>query len=202
MFAMTRMCVFVALILTTMVIHKKSVHACTVACLRGEATFDGKPMLWYNHMNSEGPSYLVKHTDGAYHVIGTKRNASSWPGSIAMNSEGLAFANNTSSGYLKDGDGNEGLGYANLIKTHATIASFHSILGDYDAYHNIPWIDNTGEATMYELGDCAYWEYNTENSTRQSVHPEFSNPRLFAFRWNGAFKNDNHCEPTSNWPSS
>lgn len=159
------------------------------------ATFDGRPMLWQVMDYKFGYSVLWKYQDATVEVLYYGLGSGST--SHALNSHGLGRGVNEQKKLDYNGDGVLNPLRNDIDRGSASIADVRVLLErrNYGGGKSYPFIDATGEASMFEIADNDYWEYYPMNPSRRG-NPDYGydDPYNFVVRANMPFKNSSHQE--------
>ncbi len=171
---------------------------CTGGVAIHDATFDGRPVLWQVMDYASGHSLLWKYKDSKEEVLYYGLGAGSTAHSL--NSHGLARGVNEQKTLDYDGDGAWNPLRDNIDRGCTSIADVRNILEtkNYGGGKSYPFIDATGEGTMFEVADNDYWEYYPTNPSRlNNPDYDYSSPNNFVVRANMPFQNSSHQEMES-----
>ena len=172
--------------------------ACTGGVAIKNATFDGRPVLWQVMDLDGGYSQLWKYQDPTvetlYYGLAPRSTCHS------LNSYGLARAVNNQRTLDYDGDDAWNPLRTDLDRKCTSIADVRRLLAakNYGGGKSYPFIDATGEGTMFEVADHDYWEYYPLNPSRLcNPDYDYSAPHHFVVRANRPFRNRDHQEHES-----
>lgn len=154
-----------------------SVVACTTAVISGEATADGRPLLWKNRDADDLHNQVVYREDGRYPYVGVVNQGDTaglqiWAG---VNSAGFAIMNSASYN-LDDADTTaEGMLMKLALQSCASLADFERLLGETnlkgarDTTANFGVIDAHGGAAYFETGLTTFKRFD---ATDRAVAPK------------------------------
>ena len=133
-------------------------RACTIAVISGQATANGRPLLWKNRDADNKQNQVVYDATGRYSFVGVVNSADPagldiWAG---INSQGFAIMNSASYNLDKGDSLAEGQLMRLALQSCATVAEFQALLdktdGGRDVMANFGVIDATGGAAISEAG--------------------------------------------------
>jgi hypothetical protein len=140
--------------------------ACTTAVISGEATADGRPILWKNRDAADLHNQVVAGQDGKYGYVGVVNSGDTaglqiWAG---INTQGFAIVSSASLN-LEEGDADaDGYFMKLALQTCATVADFQALLDrtspGRDISSNFGVIDAKGGAALFETGKTTYTRYD------------------------------------------
>jgi hypothetical protein len=153
-----------------------TVRACTIGVAAGDATADGRPLLWKSRDQLPQLHNEVHYsTSLVYRHISVINAGQPWESWMGVNERGFAIANSTSYDLPTGPSGlTNGALMRVALQTCATVAQFQSLLDSTNVkgrqtQANFAVIDTTGAAAIFETGGWAYWKYDAHDS---AVAPE------------------------------
>lgn len=148
-----------------------SVQACTTAVISGNATADGRPLLWKNRDTSARHNEVILLTAGplrAVAVVNAGTRKSAWMG---MNEAGFCIENSLSKDLSikgkKSGPAN-GRFMKQALETCKTVADFKKLLDETNetgrrTLSNFGVIDAQGGAALFETGPNSYTMFDAND---------------------------------------
>lgn len=145
--------------------------ACTTAVISGNATADGRPLLWKNRDTSNIHNEVILLTKGplrAVAVVNAGARKSAWMG---MNEAGFCIENSLSKDLSikgkKSGPAN-GRFMKQALETCKTVADFKKLLDETNetgrrTLSNFGVIDAQGGAALFETGPSSYTMFNAND---------------------------------------
>ena len=189
------LCIFIFTLVISII--EINVSACTTACINGNVTTDGRPILIRNHDVGYIP-VIVKNTSG-YDHIGVANGSSIVCG---LNSQGLGVANtslvNDSIMKIVEGSGGSPSVDQFLLKNCKTLLDVKARIDEDVTGANNHWdptcgsvsiIDQTGSAGLFEVNTTTSYYYDPVKSIRPKTILNF------VARANNAFAVNDHSEP-------
>lgn len=156
------------------------VFPCTSAVISGQATNDGRPLLW-KHRDTGNTANKLVFSDGlVYDYVGIANLEDTTSQQIWMGANEVGFAiMNTASYNLNEGevctvpDDQEGLFMRTVLEKCADLKEFEAFMdttaGQWGLAANFGVIDAKGGAAYYEKG---YYSYKKFDATDPSVAPD------------------------------
>lgn len=144
---------------------ERPLAACTIGVAHGKVTQDERPMLWKSRM--WGGTNIVVRTQGPEHLfLGVKSMGDSQV-NMGVNVKGLATGNS-----LVGSAGGNWAFMGHCLGTFKTVQDVRDFLengGDISQVSGcFPFIDATGDATMFEIDHGQYLEYWCLNEAREA----------------------------------
>ncbi|MBZ5589474.1 MAG: C45 family peptidase [Acidobacteriia bacterium] len=133
-------------------------RACTTAVISGQATANGRPLLWKNRDADNKQNQVVYDATGRYPFVGVVNSADPagldiWAG---INAQGFAIMNSQSYNLDKGDSVAEGQLMRMALQSCATVEEFQALLaktdGGRDVTANFGVIDARGGAAIFEAG--------------------------------------------------
>jgi len=146
----------------------ESTEECTVGVACGEATPDGRPLLWKNRDTSSEHNEVVHFTDGRYEylaLVTAGQQKSAWAG---CNEKGFCIMNSVSPDFRRarkrGGLGNGGF-MKLALQTCATVAEFEQLLHRTNktgrrTRSNFGVIDAVGAAAVFETSPAGFQRFD------------------------------------------
>ena len=131
-------------------VRQRTLRACTTAVISGQATANGRPLLWKNRDADNKQNQVVYDATGRYPFVGVVNSADPagldiWAG---INSQGFAIMNSASYNLDKGDSLAEGQLMRLALQSCATVAEFQALLdktdGGRDVMANFGVIDANG----------------------------------------------------------
>ncbi len=150
---------------------------CTIGVACGNATSDGRPLLWKTRDYSSEPDNEVKYnTSYTYNFVYVGNAGTSTYSWMGVNEHGFAIVNSNSTD-LEDNSSNgpsNGAFMRNALGTCRTVAEFQSLLDETNnsgrtTHSNFGVIDTTGAAAIYEASGSSYWKYDANTTSKGYV---------------------------------
>ncbi|MBT3228116.1 MAG: hypothetical protein HOD43_10690 [Candidatus Marinimicrobia bacterium] len=149
--------------------------SCTSAVVSGEATDDGRPLLWKHRDTGDVENKLVYVEGSKYDFVGVANRVDSLSRQIWMGSNEVGFAiMNTASYNLNQGqvcdvpDDQEGLFMRAVLEVCSDLDDFEAFMdssvGTWGLAANFGVIDARGGAAYYEKGYYDYTKYDVSDS--------------------------------------
>lgn len=160
---------------------------CTTAVVSGNATIDGRPLLWKNRDTDIVNNEVVYISGGSYDVVGVVNAGSTSSIWMGINSAGLAIENSYSPDLEGTESGENGSFMKYALQYCATVAEFEQLLNDTNTpgrmtKANFGVIDSTGAAAIFETGNHTYTKYDANDPA--------TDPLGFIVRTNFGFTGD------------
>lgn len=145
---------------------------CTIGVANGEATTDGRPMVWKTRDYATEPDNEVKYNTSYPNkfimVANAGSSTSAWMG---VNEYGFAIVNSNSTD-LPDGSStgpSNGVFMRDALGNCKTVAEFQDLLDQTNitgrtTNANFGVIDSTGEAVIFETANTAYWKFDSKDA--------------------------------------
>ena len=144
---------------------------CTIGVASGNATSDGRPMVWKTRDYSSAPNNEVKYnTAYRYKFISVSNAGSSTYSWMGLNKHGFAIVNTLSSDLEAGSSGpSNGAFMRDVLGNCKTVAAFRHYLDSTNqsgrkTHADFGVIDSTGEAAIFETSGNNYWEFNADDS--------------------------------------
>lgn len=145
---------------------------CTIGVASGDATSDGRPMVWKSRDYSSEPNNEVKYnTSFRYKFLSVSNAGSSTYAWMGLNEHGFAIVNALVSDLSKGPSGpSNGALMRDVLGNCKTIAEFRHYLDSTNqtgrtSHANFGVIDSTGEAAIFETSGNNYREYNAKDAS-------------------------------------
>jgi hypothetical protein len=141
-------------------------RACTTAVVSGQATANGRPLLWKNRDADNKQNQVVYDATGRYPFVGVVNSADPagldiWAG---INAQGFAIMNSASYNLDKGDSVAEGQLMRLALQSCATVEEFQALLdktdGGRDVMANFGVIDAKGGAAIFETGRKAHKRFD------------------------------------------
>lgn len=151
-------------------INAQNSEECTIGVASGDATSDGRPIIWKTRDYSSAPNNeLVFNTsfDLKFLEIVTAGKTYAWMG---VNENGFAILNSLAVDLTAGSSGvSNGALMRDVLGSCSTIAEFQSFLDETNSSGrktrgNFAVLDKTGQAALYEIDGTQYWKYSTDDS--------------------------------------
>jgi len=143
---------------------------CTIGVANGNATSDGRPLLWKTRDNADDPdNEIYLNTLFKYQFISLVKAADNLPW-MGVNEKGFAILNSQS---LDLPAGSSGMGNGSFMRyalgNCASMAEFEQLLNSTNVtgrftQANFGIIDSSGAAAIYETSGNNYWKFDTYDS--------------------------------------
>ena len=145
-------------------------EACTIAVVSGQATDDGRPLLWKNRDTKSRQNLVRAFTDGKYRLLAVVDAGDSKTIWMGMNEAGLCLANSLSldlPGGHKTGRGN-GRFMKLALQNCASVADFEKLLQETNetgrrTRANFGAIDAQGAAALFEAGHRSFVKFDAND---------------------------------------
>jgi len=144
---------------------------CTIGVANGNATSDGRPLLWKTRDYSSAPDNEVKYNISfPIHFISVSNAGTSTYPWMGVNEHGFAILNSVSSDLPS---GSTGPGNGSVMRwalgNCRTIEEFEDYLNSTNltgrtTQANFGVIDSTGTAAIFETAGNVYWKFDASNS--------------------------------------
>ncbi len=148
---------------------------CTIGVATGNATSDGRPMVWKTRDNSDAPNNVVKYYSNlkySFICVSTAGSTLSWMG---VNEHGFAIVNSLSLDLATNimGPGNGTL-MRDVLGNCKTVAEFQAYLDSTNitgrsTNSNFGVIDTTGAAAIFETGGNFYYRFDASNTPDEYI---------------------------------
>ncbi|MBD3237775.1 MAG: hypothetical protein GF330_13815 [Candidatus Eisenbacteria bacterium] len=164
--------------------------ACTIGVASGDATADGRPLLWKTRDWNDLPRCQVFDSTFAHSFIAiaddpdfTADTTSIWPKCawMGVNETGFAIANSTSDdlkGRLTLGNGNLvrlALGHCHSVADFAdTVADLQTAMHLDSVHGNFAVIDSAGGAAIFEIAAGSFHTFHADSAGGYLVRTNFS----------------------------
>lgn len=143
---------------------------CTIGVANGNATSDGRPLLWKTRDNADDPdNEIYFNTLFKYHFISLVKASDTLPW-MGVNEKGFAILNSQSQDLPA---GSSGMGNGSFMRfalgTCASLQELERLLDSTNVtgrftQANFGVIDSTGAAAIYETSGNNYWKFDTNDS--------------------------------------
>ena len=144
---------------------------CSIGVASGNATSDGRPLVWKTRDYSSAPNNEVKYnTSFRYKFISVSNAGSSTYAWMGLNEHGFAIVNTLSSDLHAGSSGpSNGAFMRDVLGNCKTVAAFRHYLDSTNrsgrkTHADFGVIDSTGEAAIFETSGSNYWEFNADDS--------------------------------------
>lgn len=151
-------------------IPAQTLEGCTIGVASGQATVDGRPLLWKTRDTSDQDNEVSFNSSYRYKFISviTARSTTAWMG---VNDKGFAILNAVADDLPggSSGSGNETI-MTYALGNFATVAEFEQYLFTTNVtgrttQSNFGVIDSTGAAAIFEVGGNVFWKFDANDST-------------------------------------
>lgn len=147
-----------------------SSYGCTIAVVSGQATEDGRPLLWKNRDTDSARNMVQVFADGTYRVMAVVDADDPDRVWMGMNDAGLCLVNSLSldlPGGSKTGRGN-GRFMKLALQNCATAEDFETLLGKTNrtgrrTRANFGVIDSNGAAVIFETGHRTFVKFDAND---------------------------------------
>ncbi len=154
---------------------KGSLEECTIGIATGEATSDGRPMIWKTRDQSGAPNNeVIYNTEGDLDFVCVSSAGSPTPW-MGLNERGFAILNSQSSDLGRgshDDRGDRGPGNGRImlmaLMSCSTVAEFEQLLDRTNetgrtTQANLAVMDTTGAVAIFETADSTYWKFDAHD---------------------------------------
>lgn len=146
--------------------------ACTIGVANGNATYDGRPILWKTRDTDAKNNEVIFCTSDKYNYIAliSAGNTNPWMG---VNEKGFAIINSNSKDLKKYPKSQTGPGHSAMMKlaleTCLSVADFEKLLKKTNTTGrktstNFGVIDANGNAAIFETANKQYWKLDTDDT--------------------------------------
>ncbi|MCP4548556.1 MAG: T9SS type A sorting domain-containing protein [bacterium] len=142
--------------------------ACTIAIISGEATCDGRPLLWKNrdiNYNRQEVRYFDDGNHGGYLALVTPNASPTTTSYMGLNETGFAIMNAFSRDLSTGSPTGHGTFMKLALRECGSVADFEALLIATSARRGHIWsnfgvIDGQGGASLFEVNDTDYRRYD------------------------------------------